>query len=314
MSGVNEAAGQTGGQFQANLLSGLNLLSDAAQIVFAQYVRYVLPLDGYVFWLRTMQTLIPGSLHYAAQEQQNADESFAIRRVVFTTTTEIQQFNEIAPDMIWIGEAAGLKFAFSQQAPFYAPSGLYHYRGDAVYPAMESQLVDVGSQLPTSTLIVSNSLPAWLTLKTYSPPWLVAPNPCITLYPSFLVPDNLRPPYGAVHIPPEATAPMAGLPLISQNGLHSQLATDHVVVTLYGTTNAQALAFLDLVNQFSLDTDTFGIMSPAVTRDEKRTQTELGVLAMKKSFFFEVDYLQEAMPNVALKLIKSAPINFIIGG
>jgi hypothetical protein len=312
VSGVNEAAGQTGGQFQANLLAGLKLLSSDAQIVFAQYIRHVLPLDGYVFWLKTMQTLIPGSLHYAAQEQQNYDESFAIRRVVFTTGTMVKQFDEIDPDTIWIGEAAGLKFAFSQQAPFYGPSGVYHYRGDAVYPAMETQLVDVGSELSDKTLIVSNSLPSWLTLKSYSPPWLVAPNPCITLYPSFLVPDNLRPPYGAVHIPPDATEPMAGLPLISQNGLHSQLACDRVLITLYGATNAEAMAFLDLVNQYSMDTDAIGIMSAAVARDEKRTQTELGVIAMKKSFAFEVDYLQEAMPSVALKLIKSAPITYII--
>jgi hypothetical protein len=136
----------------------------------------------------------------------------------------------------------------------------------------------------------------------------VAGNPGVTLYPAFLVPDNLRPPYGVIFIPEDRTAPMAGLPVIGQMGQHTQLAYDEVNITLYGLTNIQAAAFLDLVIQYSSDTDAFGLMGASVIRDAHRPQVEISALAMKKTFRFEVDYLQQAMPNVALKLIKSAPV------
>ena len=308
MSGVNEAASQQGGQFQANLFAGMQQLSGAREIAFTQYTRYVLPLDGYVFWRAVKQTRLTGVLHFDAREQQLPDESFTIMRVVFTTTEKIREFEAVNPNILWIGEAMGTRFTFSEQGMFFQQSGVYHYRGDAVYPALETQLVDLGAEYPTTTLIVSNSLPAWLTLRYYNPPWLVAGNPGVTLYPAFLVPDNLRPPYGVIFIPEDRTAPMAGLPVIGQMGQHTQLAYDEVNITLYGLTNIQAAAFLDLVIQYSSDTDAFGLMGASVIRDAHRPQVEISALAMKKTFRFEVDYLQQAMPNVALKLIKSAPV------
>jgi hypothetical protein len=289
------------------LLQGLSVLSQYQQIPFAQYIRYVLPLDGYVFWLKTQKALIAGSLHIAARKDQREDETIAVNRVVFTTGELVQEFNSIGQNTIWVGEAGGNKFAFSQSGPFYQAAELFHYTGEAVYPALESQLVDVGAQLPTDTLIVSNSLPAWLTLISYAPVWLIAGNPGITLYPSFLVPDNLRPPYGTVHIPEDQTQPLSAFPAITYGGEHSQLATDHVRVTLYGTTNAQALAFLDLVLQYSRDTNVIGMMTPTpIVRDAKRTQAELGVIAMKKTIDFQVSYLQGTIPGVGWQLILNA--------
>lgn len=287
------------------LLQGLSVLSQYEAIRFVQYVRYVLPLDGYVFWLRTKETSIAGSLHIAADKQQREDETVAVHRVVFTTGELVQEFNEIDPATIWIGETCGLKFAFSQSGPFYRAAGLFHYSGNAVYPALESQLVDVGAELSTATLIVSNSLPAWLSLVAYTPIWLVVPNPGITLFPSFAVPDNLRPPYGTIHIEPAETQAISALPAIGAMGSHSQLASDKVRVTLYGCTNAQASAWLDLAVQYSYDTDAIGLQSAPIVRDEKRTQAELGLLAMKKTLDFQVSYLQATLPNVARRLITS---------
>ena len=52
-------------------------------------------------------------------------------------------------------------------------------------------------------MIVSNSLPAWLSLNNYNP--FYGFGNAIQLYPSFLVPQNLPPPFGAVHVVPELT-------------------------------------------------------------------------------------------------------------
>jgi len=55
-----------------------------------------------------------------------------------------------------------------------------------------------------------------------------------------------------------------------------------VRITLFGVRNDQALDFVACVNQYSLDYDMFGVMNMPTIRDEKRTQAELNVIAMKK--------------------------------
>ena len=288
------------------LSQGFETLSRDQAIPFTQYVKYVLPLDGYVFWLATRQTMITGSLHVAANSQQNEDDSPTINAVVFTTSNEITPLNDIAPETIWVGRWNSLKFAFSRRGFFFEASGLYHFSGDAVYPVMESQLVDVGDELPRDTIVVSNSLPAWLALKFYDPEWLIVPNPRLTLYPSFAVPDNLPPPYGVVHIQPELTRALAGAPALTRHGSHWQLSADHVRVTLYGLTNTQAMDWIETLNRYSYDTNVIGLMTPAVVRDEKRTQNELNILAMKKTIDFDWSYNQTSMRDVCRQLIEHA--------
>ena len=305
-------------------VSALQLLSLDQIIPFTQYTRWVLPLDGYVYWLRTQTTQIAGSLHANISKRQNEDETISINRVVFSTAAPVQQFNDIGPNTIWVGEYQGVRFAFTR-ANIYRPTTLYHYEGDAVYPALQSQLVDNGLQLPADTLVVSNSLPAWLSLVTYTPIWLEPPNPGVTLYPSYLVPDNLQPPYGVVHI--SETRGLQGVPLLGPtrptghaalgtisgrqlSATHWQLASDRVRVTLYGLTNQQALDFHDLVNRYSYDQDNIGIMNVPVMRDEKRTQAELGIIAMKKTIDFEVSYYQHRMNDVARQLIEHVTVQY----
>lgn len=311
MTSVFEGASQ-GPPLNAGLLAGLRELSNEQAIPFTQYIRHVMPLDGYVFWLRTQSTMIRGSLHYAADKQQHEDETISISRVVFTTGDEVQQFSEIGPDTMWIGEVAGLKFAFSHRGPFYQSAQIYHYGGDAVYPALESQLVEVGSQLTDQTLIVSNSLPAWLSLKSYAPIWLNPSNPTVTLYPSFAVPDNLQPPYGAVHIASENTRAIQSIPNFDAHTTHTQLASDRVRITLYGLTNDQSLDFLDTVIQYISDNSgVLGLMNDPVMRDDKRTQSELGILAMKKTVDFEVSYYQTRINDIARQLIEQAIVTYL---
>jgi hypothetical protein len=309
-------------------LAGLSALSLDQSITFTQYIRYVLPLDGYVFWLRTQSTTIPGSLHVSIDKRQEETLTNAVNRVVFSTGTAVQQFNDISPDRIWIGEWNNQKFAFTRSDGIYDPAGIFYYMGDAVYSDMLSQLVDVGDQLDPTTLVVSNSLPLWLSLKSYIPIWLVPPNPLITLYPSFAVPDNLPPPYGVVHIEPSGTRALQAIPnlgpvhpigraamgTLSGTALsttHWQLTADMVRITLIGTTNQQALDFQDLVNRYSYDQDLMGLMNTPVFRDDKRKQAELGILAMMKTAEFEVSYYQNRVDDVARQLLLSATETFI---
>ena len=309
MPTLDEAESSLGGA--ATLFAGLRAISLGEKIAFVEHVRKVLPVDGYVFWLGTRPIEVFGSLHVSTDKRQLEDETIAVNRCVFSTPTEIQPFNEVGPNTLWIAEAGGLKFAFNQRGFFYEPSKLWHYSGDAVYPALESQIVPVGT-LQAREPIVSNSLPAWLQIVDYSPVWLDPPNPCVMLYPSFLVPANLRPPYGAVHIDPAQTQAVLSVPWMSSRSSDYQLAQDRVRVTLYGLDNDQASAWRDTVLQYSMDTNAFGMMDGSIIRDEKRTQAELGVIAMKKTVEFVVSYTQKALRDIARQLIKSAPVTFIV--
>ena len=294
------------------LSGGIATISRDEEIVFSIYVKYVLPLDGYVFWLRTSSVNIHGSLHYSSDSQQLVDENFTINRVVFSTTSdlgELVDFNDIDPKTILIGEHKGMRFAFSQRGFFYAAAKVYHYSGESVYPSVESQLVDVGDELSLDTLIVSNSLPAWLRIVDYSPIWLVGKNPGVTLYPSMLAPDNLRPPYGVVEIQPDQTRTLQAFPALGRTGTHSQLSTDHVRVILYGLTNDQALDWQDTVVEFSRDTNAIGMMSTSglsVMRDDKKGQNEINALAMKKTIEYDVAYNQVRIRDVARQMVEEA--------
>lgn len=297
------------GPMAGPLAAGLQLISDGQEVAFGCYIRQVLPLDGYVFWLRTSVISVAGSLHQTATKRQNEDELLSINRLVFTTQYEVQEFNNIDPDHIWVGEARGTRFAFSVAGPRYSQSGLFHYVGDAIYPALASQLIEDGSALSTATLVVSNSLPAWLSLYSYNPVWISAqiPNPFVQLFPSFLSPENMVPPYGTVHVYPEQTVALQATPRLHQTDTSSdQLTSDRVRVTLYGLTNDQATAWMNLLYTFIEDTGTIGLMSIAAIRDEKRTQVELGILAMKKTVDLTVSYNQGSIRTVARALITSA--------
>lgn len=296
----------------AALGAGLRTLTLDEAIPFSLYVRKVLPLDGYVFWLKTKTIELRGALHVTNIRQQLEDETGTLNRVIFTTQKDVEPFNNVAPGTIWVGEAYGLRFAFAQSGPYFRTADTYHYSGEALNPPLASQLIDVGAQLSDRTLIVSNSLPAWLALKDYNPIWLGPANPQLDLYPSYLVPANLPPPYGAVHIDPPLTDVIQSIPLNARTNYSAiYLTTDTVRVTLYGCTNDQIFAFLQLVYSYSRDTLNIGIMQPGTIRDEKRTQPELGILAMRKTLTFQVSYNQNSMDQQARQLLLIAEATVI---
>jgi hypothetical protein len=303
---------------QGPLKEGLDTLSASQQITFTLYVKLILPLDRYVFWVRSDLVsdmalggaysysvpdgggpppapviCVPGSLHYATQVKQNEDESIAVRSVTFTAESEVQDFNKVGPCVMYIGEFEGLRFAFNRRESFYQQAGLFHYTGDAVYPALASQLVDCLEDFDATNVVVSNSLPIWLALNKFMP-----------MYPSFLVQENLEPPYASVHIPPDSTRAIGAAPFWDRTGTHSQLVREKVKITLYGLRNYNALDFQDYLFQNSLDNPSvWGLCNTPVMQDEKRTQSELTILAQKKVFELEINYYQVRARNIARQLI-----------
>ena len=330
-------------QLAADIAAGVNTLSLDQSVTFTKYVRLVLPLDGFVFWVRadlisqsallnaakfnkvkgdqapTIITpaptlIVKGSLHYGTTREQNEDATYAQNTVVFTALGPVQDFNQIGPNVVYIATFGpdNIRFAFSQRKPFYAQADTYHYSGSAVYSTMLSQIVDHPAQFDGAQLVVSNSLPFWLALSQYAPNYVGFTFPT-QLFPSYALPDNLPPPYASVHIAPEGTRALQSVPYLDSSLGHHQLAHDNVRITTYGLNNAAIMNFMDCVNQYSLDTDNFGIMNMPIARDDKKTQSELAILAMKKVIDFEISYNQFAVRNAARQLIETAIVSYQFG-
>ena len=332
----------------AALAGGIDTLSLDQEIVFTQFVRLVLPLDGFVFWVKSdlltpsalfnafqlntaefnysdvlpipPSTLtIKGSLHYSTIVNQAEDTTEAVNTVIFTAEEPVQMFNDLQPNILWIGTYGGDKedfdgpitFAFSSRGRYYEAADLFHYVGTAVLPAFEAQLITRTDQLSSQSLYVSNSLPIWLSLSEYIPPYDNGISCSLPLYPSFLVPDNLQPAYGAVHIEPGETEALQSAPFFDKTLGQYSLARDRVRITLYGLTNDAALMFLAAVCQFSYDYNTIGMMNMPVIKDDKRIAAELGVLAQKKHIDFEVSYNQKSVRDIARAQLQKIIINYL---
>jgi hypothetical protein len=157
---------------------------------------------------------------------------------------------------------------------------------------MYPQIIDDPLTLNTDP-IATNSLPIWLSLTQVMP-----------IYPSFLVPTNLHPPYATVHI--AETDGIQSAPYIDNTSTHWQLVKDKVKVTIYGKRNNDALDFQDYIFQQSLNSENFGIQNIPIIKDEQRIQSELGILAIKKVIEFDINYYQSRALDIARQLILSA--------
>lgn len=343
----------------ASLLGGPNaagtrLISSDQEVLFELYVRVVLPIDGYVFWvkadsvsdsaiasallnngqLNTWQLnqsdgsetptinrsfVAKGSLHYATDTRQDEVATYTVNRVEFTALEPVEDLNDVGSELIYIATfdlpqpgdseapatTSPIRFAFSTRGSYYKQSSLWHYRGDAIYSFLDTQVVDNPSLL-TIAQIVSNSLPIWLAFNQYAPPYPVPiPRPPVVFYPSYLVPSNLAPPYGVVHIQPGGTLSEQTQPYLAQRTSQYQLADDQVTLTLYGCNNSVSQSILYAIMQYSYDTELFGMMEMPVVRDEKQGQSELNAIAQRKSIAFRVSYNQGAMRDVGRQLILS---------
>ena len=296
---VNELHG-VDSQLKSELDAGLRSVSGDQEVTFKKYNRMVLPVDGYVFWVldtTSPDLVVRGSFHHDTDQQQRTDETIGLNRVVFTTQEQVQSFNSVAANTVYIGSFEDIRFAFTAQGKKYQNAGTYHYRGDAIYPPMQTQIIDnPGSPVNLGGLIATNSMPIWLGLNRY-----------MNLYPANLVPSNIPAPYGAIEI--TDTEPMQSAPLIDVNSNHAQLLTEKVKIIMYGLRNDQAIAFLNYVGDYTITAETMGIQNMPTVIDDKRGQSELGILAQKKYIEFHVNYYQASIVSVARKLITSALVD-----
>ncbi|HDR8989748.1 TPA: hypothetical protein QDA93_002353 [Burkholderia vietnamiensis] len=316
--GLIDEAAAAPGDLAAALEAGVEQLSRNQSVTFQQYTKSTLPTDGYVFWVASgAAQQFSGSLHILTDRRQEEDQTIAANKLLFTSEQEISQLNTIAPDAMWVGtwqvDGATLQVAFAETGLNYQQAGLWHYRGFAVYPALASQLVTSAADLPVEP-IVSNSLPIWLSLAALAG----AP-----VYPSFLVPDNVVPPYVTAHIEPGETIALQAFPTYARPGTSTpptalqqmasaQLMRDTVRLTFYGFTNQRAIQFYAALIDYSLNTDDFGFCNSPAIRDEKRTQVEIAALAMKKTLTILASYYQGTADAIARRLILSASITTTI--
>ena len=323
MSIASEAAGLPN-QLNTALNQGLNQLSRDQVLTFTQYSRQIISQDGTVFWVATATTLTAkGSLHYSTDRSQDEDQTIGMNSVIFTSEVEVTALNAINPGTLWIcdwqtPDGTTMQIAFSSRGPFYAQAGLFHYAGFAVFPALQAQLVASASDLPTGP-IVSNSLPIFLSAGAEIASLPGSQAATFTHYPSFLVPENVLPPYVVVHVEPGMTKALQSMPayrwsLRTGTGPYdlpsSQLMRDYVRLTLYGLNNQQALQYLSGLIRYSEMTDNFGFMNSPAIQDEKRVQSEIKAIAMKKTIVIDASYYQGAADVIARQLILSASVSF----
>jgi hypothetical protein len=313
-------------QLAAGLEAGIATLSLNQTVEFTLYVRLVLPLDGFVFWVKASlintnsamfgnsqfnsfkyassgkatpakKVIVKGSLHYASEQIQQDDQTAARNHVIFTTQEQIQDFNAVDSNYLYVGTIDGLQFSFNSTRNFYRQAQVYHYHGDVIYSTMKSQLIDNLADFDTSSVIVSNSLPLWLSLNQFFP-----------MYPAFLGAQNVTTPYATIYIDPRNTQALASAPLIYIDSSHYQLTKDTVKIQMFGVRNKDALEFQDYVLDYSRNTDNFGLMNMPIIQDEHFIQKDFNVIAQKKTITFEISYFQKNILDIAKKLILSALI------
>lgn len=319
---------------QSAVKGGVEDISQYEETSFVRYSKVRNPYDGSVFWVLVpeSQKSFQGSLHMTTNTLQEEVSVFALNYVVFTTNQEISELNTIQPTDMWVCEfttpsGVALKVGFSERTSFYHQAGAWHYRGDALYPQMGTQLVDSQDQIPLAGPIVSNSLPIWLAFEFYLnsiPSFQKADPILLPHYASYLIPDNIQPPYVAVHIEPDDTKPLGYFPMVVEqtsevdplNRVYEtdQLSEDKVILTLFGLTNEQAVQYVNFLVQRSVDYDEFGFMDSPVIKDDKKTQTEFAILAMKKRVILRVSYYQATARAILQRLIVKASCSILIPG
>ncbi|EAA7932793.1 hypothetical protein ID86_25835 [Salmonella enterica subsp. enterica] len=292
-------------ELNATLTQGLDDLSRFQVVTFTKYIRKVLPLDGFVFWVKASvlssapdsepdTVNVKGYLHLTTESIQDDEQLYDRNVVTFTAQADIDPFNDIGSDVLYIGEFFGIQFSFSRRTGLNEAANLYHYSGEAIFPYMRSQIINSADDIDLADVVVSNSLPIWLSLSQFMP-----------MYPAMLSVQNLVPPYATVKC--GEPSPVAGAFCLDEKQNQYQLVSEDVTITVTGLRNAAVEDFLRYVQDYTLsDKAEMGVMNIPVIQDERITQNELNIIAMRKKVKFKVNYYQQRMRNVSRRLITSA--------
>lgn len=333
MATIAESIAATGPQqLSAGLQLGTNTISGNATLTFQLYKKVVLPIDGYVFWVNAtslastnavynnvayntvtldnkqkpsgnpaqtaaLNFTVFGSLHYFQEIHQEEQTTYTRQNFLFTAEEAVNNFALVAPNEMYISVAPnGSLLSFNGQIGRYDRSGLWHYHGRALYSTEYTQIIQDPNTL-SSAQIVSNSMPFWMSLST----------PELPIYPSYLSPLNLTPPYVTAHI--ESTNAWSQTPAYDQYLNQTQLVADEVKFTMWGLNNDAVMNFQYQVLQTSLNGG-YGISSMPVIYDKKVPQSEFQILAQAKGWDLKVNYTQGSSRQIAQKLITSAFASF----
>jgi hypothetical protein len=320
----------------AGLQQAADTISYRQELTFTLYNECILPLDGFRFWVNAAisqntpsavynggglnssafnsmgpiiqtpsqeivyQFSVLGSLHYTQETSQESDQVLARQKALFTSTQSINELGAISPNQIYITTLPnGAKLAFNAQTKRYYQAGLWHYQGYALFSTENTQIIDNINDLDTQ-LIVSNSLPIWLSLSTQQ----------IPIYPSFLSPANLSPPFITVDI--RDTKGLTLSPLYAANtGSQTQFCSEEVYFTAWGLNNGAIMNFQQMILQSSLK-GAFGFGGAFIPVDEKHIQPEFYLISQKKTMKLQINYYQSSTRDIAQKLIQSAMVNYTI--
>lgn len=310
MPTLEEAAANVSSQLSSVLDSAVETISSRQEITFQLYVAQVLPLDGWVFWVNasimsasalaalgvTKPLIIPveGSLHRQAVRSQSDEASQAVNTIIFTSEDIIDDINSEDPTTRYFGDYDGTQFAFSRMNSRYDQSGMYHYVGDAVLATMRDQIINDPSDIDMQDVVVSSSLPVWMSLNRFMP-----------IYPAMLSAHNISPPFATAKCSnPE---PLAVSYFLDEESNQSQLVVEEVSLSVTGLKNAAIQDFIRYVQEYTLGgAAEFGIMNTPVVQDERVPQNELNAITMRKTIKFKINYYQGRMRSIARKLITSA--------
>ncbi len=295
--GIEEYAA-SGKQVQSLINGAYRTISDNESISFSLYNKQIIS-DGTVFWVKAINEdsiAIVGSLHASTDQKQNSDETIGQSSIKFTTQEHVQDFLELDKQSILIGSFGALRFAFTANSPYFQAADTWHYWGDAIYPIMNDLIIDDPNSFDPAQ-VVTNSLPIWLSLTK------VNDIKNIAVYPEFLVPNNLLPPYSAILV--KETKPISAMPLVWSDSSSDYLAMDTVKVVTYGLRNVDVQDYIASIFNAQID-GYFGFSNYPVPKDEKYKQSELNILSIKKSFEFKINYYQSVVRDIARQLIVDA--------
>ncbi|EBJ4785030.1 hypothetical protein DVE09_24830, partial [Salmonella enterica] len=219
-------------ELNATLTQGLDDLSRFQVVTFTKYIRKVLPLDGFVFWVKASvlssapdsepdTVNVKGYLHLTTESIQDDEQLYDRNVVTFTAQADIDPFNDIGSDVLYIGEFFGIQFSFSRRTGLNEATNLYHYSGEAIFPYMRSQIINSADDIDLADVVVSNSLPIWLSLSQFMP-----------MYPAMLSVQNLVPPYATVKC--GEPSPVAGAFCLDEKQNQYQLVSEDVTLTVTG--------------------------------------------------------------------------------